>query len=57
MDPKVRKELYSKALKKVADQAYYLPLFVYGRTYAFATDLEYPLTDDEMAHFYIAKWK
>ena len=57
MDPAVRKELYSKALKKIADQAYYLPLFIYGRTYAFTSDLDYPLTDDEMAHFYMAKWK
>jgi len=57
MDPTIRKELYSKALKKIADQAYYLPLFIYGRTYAFTSDLDYPLTDDEMAHFYMAKWK
>ncbi len=57
MDQSKRKELYSKALKKIADEAYYLPLFVYGRTYAFTKDLDYPLTDDEMAHFYMAKWK
>lgn len=57
MDPAVRKELYSKALRKIADQAYYIPLFIYGRTYAFTSDLDYPLTDDEMAHFYMAKWK
>lgn len=57
MDPKTRKDLYSKALRKIADQAYYIPLFVYGRTYAFTKDLDYPLTDDEMAHFYMAKWK
>ena len=56
-DQSKRKELYSKALKKIADQAYYLPLFVYGRTYAFTKDFDYPLTDDEMAHFYMAKWK
>jgi peptide/nickel transport system substrate-binding protein len=56
-DPAKRRGLYSKALKKVAEQAYYVPLFVYGRTYAFNKDLDYPLTDDEMAHFYLAKWK
>jgi peptide/nickel transport system substrate-binding protein len=57
MDPEARTELYSKALKKIADEAYYIPLFVYGRTYAFNSDLEYPLTPDEMAHFYMATWK
>lgn len=56
-DPEKRKELYSKALKKIADQAYNVPLFVYGRTYAFNKDLDYPVTPDEMAHFYLAKWK
>lgn len=56
-DPDARKGLYSKALKKIADEAYYLPLFVYGRTYAFNKDLDYPVTPDEMAHFYLAKWK
>jgi peptide/nickel transport system substrate-binding protein len=56
-DQDARKALYSKALKKIADQAYYIPLFVYGRTYAFNKDLDYPVTPDEMAHFYLAKWK
>ncbi|MAU97824.1 MAG: ABC transporter substrate-binding protein [Fulvimarina sp.] len=57
IDEAERKELYSKALKKIADEAYYIPLFAYGRTYAFNKDLDYPVTDDEMAHFYLAKWK
>ena len=52
-----RKALYSKALNKIADQAYYIPLFMYGRTYAFNKDLDYPVTPDEMAHFYLARWK
>jgi len=56
-DTEARKALYSKALKKIADEAYYIPLFVYGRTYAFNKDLDYPVTPDEMAHFYLAKWK
>ncbi len=56
-DSDKRKELYSKALRKIADNAYYIPLFIYGRTYAFNKDLDYPITPDEMAHFYLAKWK
>ncbi|RAI00859.1 ABC transporter substrate-binding protein [Acuticoccus sediminis] len=56
-DTAKRNELYSKALKKIADEAYYIPLFVYGRTYAFNSEFEYPITDDEMAHFYLGKWK
>ncbi len=57
VDPEKRKALYSKALGKINEQAYAVPLFVYGRTYAFNKDLDYPLTQDEMAHFYMARWK
>jgi peptide/nickel transport system substrate-binding protein len=56
-DPENRKALYAKALKKINDQAYAVPLFIYGRTYAYSQDFEFPLTQDEMAHFYMARWK
>jgi len=56
-DPDNRKALYAKALKKINDQAYAVPLFIYGRTYAYSQDFEFPLTQDEMAHFYMARWK
>jgi peptide/nickel transport system substrate-binding protein len=56
-DPAQRKELYAKALKKIADQAYFVPIFLYGRSYAFNSALDYPVTPDELAHFYLAKWK
>jgi peptide/nickel transport system substrate-binding protein len=56
IDPAKRKELYKKALSRIADQAYFVPLFAYGRTYAFDSDLDYPVTSDELAHFDMAKW-
>jgi len=56
-DPDKRKALYAKALNKINDQAYAVPLFVYGRTYAYSKDFDFPLTQDEMAHFYMAGWK
>jgi peptide/nickel transport system substrate-binding protein len=56
-DPEQRKALYAKALKKINEQAYAVPLFVYGRTYAYNKDFDFPLTQDEMAHFYLARWK
>lgn len=57
MDEGKRRDLYAKALKKIAAQAYYIPLFTYGRTYAFNKDLDLDVTPDELAHFYMAKWK
>jgi peptide/nickel transport system substrate-binding protein len=56
-DAAKRKDLYAKALKKIADQAYFVPIFLYGRNYAFNSELDYPVTPDELAHFYLAKWK
>lgn len=52
-----RAALYEKALQKIADQAYYLPLFLYNHIYAINADLDYTVTPDELAHFYMAKWK
>jgi peptide/nickel transport system substrate-binding protein len=56
-DPDKRKALYAQALRKINEQAYAVPLFVYGRTYAYNKDFDFPLTQDEMAHFYMARWK
>jgi len=56
-DPEKRKALYAKALRKINEQAYAVPLFIYGRTYAYSKDFDFPVTQDEMAHFYMASWK
>jgi peptide/nickel transport system substrate-binding protein len=56
-EPEKRKALYAKALRKINEQAYAIPLFVYGRTYAYNKDFDFLLTQDEMAHFYLARWK
>lgn len=57
IDPKQRQILYKKALTKIAEQAYFVPLFTYSRIYAFDSDLNYSVTPDELAHFYMARWK
>jgi peptide/nickel transport system substrate-binding protein len=56
IDPAVRKENYSKALKKIADQAYWVPLFSYNSNYVFSKDLEYTPTSDEVVRFFHARW-
>jgi peptide/nickel transport system substrate-binding protein len=57
MDVAERNKLYEKALEKINDQAYSIPLFTYGRAYAFNDKLDYTVTPDEIAHFYLAGWK
>ena len=56
-DPAVRKDVYSKALKKIAAEAYWLPLWSYPYTYAFTSDLDFTPTSDEIPHFALARWK
>ena len=57
IDREQRKALYKKALTQITTGAYFVPLFAYGRIYAFNSDLSYAATPDELAHFYLAKWK
>jgi peptide/nickel transport system substrate-binding protein len=56
-DPKLRQENYSKALKRIADQAYWVPLWTYSVTTALSKDLELKLEPDEFVQFYKARWK
>ena len=56
-DPEARNALYSRALNRIADEAYKVPLFLYARTYGFNDAFDYPITDDELAHFYLGSWK
>ncbi len=57
VDTDVRKENYSKALKKIADEAYWIPLFSYNSNYVFTADAEYTPTPDEVVRFFQMRWK
>lgn len=56
-DPAVRKENYAKALRKIAEQAYWVPLWSFNTNYAFTPDLEFTPTPDEIPRFFGAKWR
>ena len=56
-DPEVRKENYSKALKKIADEAYWAPMFSYNTNYVFTKDIAYTPTPDEVLRFHEMEWK
>jgi peptide/nickel transport system substrate-binding protein len=57
IDPAVRKESYAKALKLVAEKAYWVPLWTYSVNTAQNKSLELSLEPDEFAQFYRAYWK
>ena len=57
VDPAVRKEAYADALKRIAENAYWLPLWTYNIHYAYSADLDFEPTADEVPRFYRASWR
>ncbi|MEM8595158.1 MAG: ABC transporter substrate-binding protein [Pseudomonadota bacterium] len=57
VEPATRKINYSKALKKIADEVYWLPLWSYNVWYAFSPDIAFEPTADEIPRFFTATWK
>lgn len=56
-DETARKEAYSKALKLVADQAYWVPLWTYTASYIMSPELDFTPTPDEFVRFSDMSWK
>lgn len=57
VDKTERAALYKQALERIAQQAYWLPLFTYSINYAFSKDLDWTPTNDEVFRLFQAKWK
>jgi peptide/nickel transport system substrate-binding protein len=53
----MRKEVYAKALQKIASEVYTLPLFTWVANYAFQKDLEFTPHPDAVPRFFLARWK
>lgn len=56
-DPETRRKLYKEALTRIADQAYWLPLWTMPVNYVFSSELDIPITGDESPPFWAARWK
>jgi peptide/nickel transport system substrate-binding protein len=56
-DLQARKPKYAEALKRIAAEAYALPMFSYPSNYAFSQDLNFTAQTDEVPRFYAASWK
>jgi peptide/nickel transport system substrate-binding protein len=57
VDEAKRKEDYAKALTKIADEAYWIPLFSYNTNYVFTKDIDFKPTPDEIVRFFDMSWK
>ncbi|MGF1526325.1 MAG: ABC transporter substrate-binding protein [Candidatus Competibacterales bacterium] len=57
IDGEVRKENYAKTLARIAERAYWLPLFSYNTNYVFVPKVEFEPTDDAIPRFFTMSWK
>ena len=57
MDPQVRLANYAKAYRRIAEQAYWLPMFTGVMNYVYVKDLDFKPTTDELPQFYNTRWK
>lgn len=57
IDPERRKAVYSKALKRIADQAYWCPMFTYVSNNCYTKELAFTPYADAVPRFFLAKWK
>ena len=56
-DPDQRRAAYSAAIKRITEQADFIPLFTYVKTYGFSKDLLFKGYPDELPRFYLSSWK
>jgi peptide/nickel transport system substrate-binding protein len=56
-EKEIRGIAYSKAIKQIMEQAYWVPLHTYVSTYAFSKQLDFTPFPDELPRFFLAKWK
>ncbi|MEM1345900.1 MAG: ABC transporter substrate-binding protein [Pseudomonadota bacterium] len=57
VEPADRAAAYQAALSRIAEEAYWVPMFTYAKYYAFSEDLDFTPTPDEIPRFYAASWK
>lgn len=55
-DPAVRKENYAKAIGKITEQVYWLPMFNHVRNYAYNEELNFIPYQDEIPRFWQYGW-
>ena len=56
-DEEARMRAYSAAIRRITEQAYWMPLHTYVNTYAFSKQLNFTPFRDELPRFYLASWR
>jgi peptide/nickel transport system substrate-binding protein len=56
-DPDERRRNYGAAIKRITENAYWLPLHTYVTTYGVSRQLNFKPYPDELPRFYLSSWK
>lgn len=56
-DPELRKADYAKALSRIADEAWVVPMYSFNVNYGLSKDLSFTPYPDEFARFWQSSWK
>jgi peptide/nickel transport system substrate-binding protein len=56
-DAEVRRKVYSSAIHRITELAYWVPLHTDVTTYGFSKQLDFSPYPDELPRSYLAKWK
>ncbi len=56
-DPDQRRAAYTSAIRRITENADFMPLFTYVTTYATSKQLNFKTFRDELPRFYLASWK
>ncbi|MEX0605622.1 MAG: ABC transporter substrate-binding protein [Marinobacter sp.] len=57
IDSDERKRLYRKALNRIAEQAYWVPMFSYSQNFLLTPGLEFSVPKDGVPRFWQASWR
>ncbi len=55
-DRALREENYAKAVQKIAEEAYWMPMYNFNVNYGLASDLAFTPHPDEFARWWLASW-
>ena len=56
-DPDLRRKAYSAAIRRITENADFVPLFTYVTTYALNKQLNFKPFRDELPRFYLSSWR
>lgn len=57
IDVEERKRLYRQALNRIAEQAYWVPMFSYSQNFLLTPELEFSVPKDGVPRFWQASWR